>query len=161
MSKVRVTDFRQLCGRLVRGGLAALVALLAVVGVFPPTANSWYPKCMSYQLAGIHCPGCGMTRAVHFALNGRLADAVSQNALVFVVVPYLIYVFLSGLWHYLWQTPLRKSRWPKWATYSLFALLLVFTVVRNIPVEPFTLLAPRELPTTTESDPPATPPTDQ
>ena len=133
-------------GTLVVLAVSALVAVLAVVGVFPPTANSWYPKCMSYQLAGIHCPGCGMTRAVHFALNGRLGDAFSQNALVFLVVPYLIFVFLTGLWNYLWQTPLPKTRWPKWLTYVILALLLAFTVARNIRVEPFTSLAPQELP---------------
>jgi hypothetical protein len=151
---------------LVRGALvvlavSGLVAVLVVVGVFPPTANSWYPKCMSYQVAGIHCPGCGMTRAVHFALNGRLLEALSQNALVFIVVPYLLVVFLRGLWDYLWQNPSSPKwfRWPKWVTYTLLAVLLAFSVARNIPVEPFTLLAPHELPS--ESEPAPAPPTDE
>ncbi len=145
---------------LVRGTLVVLAVLgivagVVVVGVFPPTAHSWYPKCMSYQLAGIHCPGCGMTRAVHAALNGRFLEAVSQNALVFVVVPYLLYSLLRSLWHYLWQTPSRPRafRWPRWVTFTLVGVLIAFTVARNIRVEPFTFLAPRELPAV--SEPPA------
>jgi hypothetical protein len=141
-------------GTLVILAVAALAAVLVVVGVVPPTANTWYPKCMSYQVAGIHCPGCGMTRAVHLALNGRIPEALSQNALAVVVVPYLLFVFLTGLWHYLWQKPLPKSRWPKWATWALVAVVLLFMVARNIPVPPFTLLAPSELPAKEVEDTP-------
>lgn len=150
-------------GTLVVLAVSGLVALFAVVGVFPPTANSWYPKCISYQLAGIHCPGCGMTRAVHCALNGRLTEAFSQNALVFVVVPYLLVMLLRSLWQYLWQapSPRRTIRQPVWVTVTLFAVLLLFAVVRNIPVEPFTFLAPKELPANPAGDPAATPATDE
>lgn len=138
---------------LVRGTLVVLSFLgiaagLVILGVFPPTAASWYPKCMSYQLAGIHCPGCGMTRAVHAALNGRFLEALSQNALAVVVVPYLLFSLVRSLWHYLWQTPdpPRTFCWPRWVTFTLVGVLVAFTVARNIRVEPFTLLAPREVP---------------
>ncbi len=151
---------------LVRGTLVVFAVLgiaagLVLLGVFPPTANSWYPKCTLYQATGLHCPGCGMTRALHSALNGRIVEAVSQNVLVFVIIPYLIFVMLRALWRYLWQTKPRPGwfRWPAWFTYAILGLLLVFSVVRNIPVEPFTLLAPHELPI--ESEPAPAPPTDE
>ena len=142
-------------GTLVALAVSGLVAAFVVVGVLPPTDNSWYPKCMSYQFAGIHCPGCGMTRAVHAALNGRFLEALSQNALVFVVVPYLLVMLLRSLWNYLWQIPLprRTFRQPTWVTVALFAVLLLFAIVRNIPVAPFTSLAPHELPTEPEESP--------
>lgn len=140
-------------GTLVVFAVIGLVAGLVVLGVLPPTGNSFYPKCMSYQLAGIHCPGCGMTRAVHAALNGRFVEALSQNVLVVVAVPYLLFTFLRGLWHYLWQTPPRprRFRWPKWVTVVLIALLVLFTVARNIPTYPFTMLAPKELAVPTDT----------
>lgn len=127
------------------------------MAVVPPTANAWYPKCMSYTLAGIHCPGCGMTRAVHAALNGRIGEALSQNVLVVLAVPYLLFIFLRGLWHYLWQTSPRRPRfrWPKWVSVVLIALLAAFTVARNIPTYPFTLLAPKELPAAPANDTPS------
>ena len=151
---------------LVRGTLVAFAALglvagLVVLGVVPPTANTWYPKCASYTLAGVHCPGCGLTRAVHAALNGRFGEALSQNVLVFVAVPYLLFGFLSGLWHYFWQTPPRppRFRYPKWVTVTLVALLVAFTIARNIPTYPFNLLAPKELPVAPADDTPPTDPT--
>jgi len=138
---------------LVRGTLVVFAVLgitagLVVLGVFPPTANSWYPKCNLYQTTGLHCPGCGMTRAVHAALNGEIRQAVAQNVLVFVLIPYLIFYLLRTLWWYLWQLPKKPGwfRWPNWFTYLILALLLAFTVARNIRVEPFTSLAPQELP---------------
>lgn len=138
---------------LVRGALVALAVLgiaaaFVVVGVYPPTAGSFYPKCASYTLLGLHCPGCGLTRAVHAALNGRFAEALSQNVLVLVAVPYLLWVAGTELWRFLWQTPHRprRWRWGKWVTVAVFTFAGLYTVARNIPVEPFTLLAPHELP---------------
>lgn len=137
---------------LVRGTLVVfaglgIVAGLVILGVFPPTNASWYPKCTLYTQTGLHCPGCGLTRAVHAALNGQVMEAVSQNVLVFLVVPWLLLMIGRGLWRFLWKSPPLRSRfrWPKWLGYAVITLLLAFTVARNIPVYPLTLLAPHEL----------------
>jgi hypothetical protein len=132
---------------LVVFAVLGVVAGLVVLGACPPTGGSFYPKCMSYSLAGIHCPGCGLTRAAHAALNGRFGEAASQNVLVFWLVPYMLLYVSGSLWRYLWQTPPRSSwfRWPNWLTYLVLGLLLMFAVARNIPVYPLTLLAPHEL----------------
>lgn len=150
---------------LVRGTLVVLAGLgivagFVVLGVYPPTGMSFYPKCLLFQTTGLHCTGCGLTRAAHAALNGRMTEAVSQNALVFVVVPWLLAIFLRRLWRYLWQAPTPPvRRWPKWLTYTLIGLLFAFTVARNIPVYPLTLLAPHELAQRTPEEPsPADPP---
>src|SRR5688572_14934440 len=78
---------------LVRGALAAGAVLLAGAGAFvlatvPPTAASFYPKCLSHLLLGIHCPGCGLTRTAHSLLNGRLAQAFAYNPLLVLLSPY-------------------------------------------------------------------------
>lgn len=142
-------------GTLVVLALGGIVAGLAVLGAFPPTADSWYPKCTFHQQTGLHCPGCGLTRATHAALNGRIVEAVSQNVLVFAVVPWLLFITLRGLWRYLWQSPppRRRISWPGWVSYAVMFGLLVFGVVRNIPVYPFTLLAPHELTAADEAGP--------
>ncbi|MCU0702423.1 MAG: DUF2752 domain-containing protein [Fimbriiglobus sp.] len=137
---------------LVRGSLACLgvlgvAAAFVVVGVVPPSSVSFFPKCWTHLLTGLHCPGCGLTRATHAALNGRFAEALSQNVLAVAVVPFLVFVVLRELWRFAWEIPPRPSRFrpPAWLIALLVVGVLAFTVARNIPAYPFTLLAPREL----------------
>lgn len=139
---------------LVRGslallGAAGLAAALAVLLTVPPTADTLYPKCMLHQTTGLHCPGCGMTRSVHAALNGQFEQAFAYNVLAVVVLPYLAFLAVRSSWHWVWGTPAKPSRWPlgvrRWAPLAIGIVLLVFGVLRNVPVYPLTLLAPHEL----------------
>jgi hypothetical protein len=139
---------------LVRGTLATLGAagLLLMVGVLasvPPTADSLYPKCMLHQTTGLHCPGCGMTRSVHAALNGRFEQAFAYNVFAVVVVPYLALAGARWLWAWVWGLPPRPSRLPagvrRWSPPVIGIVMVLFWVLRNVPVYPFTLLAPHEL----------------
>src|SRR5688572_29190300 len=93
---------------LVRGGLLAVVGLvgagaLAVVAAYPPADHSFYPQCMSYRLTGLHCPGCGLTRSVHSALNLEFAQAVAYNPLAVVILPFLAVAVLRSAWFWLWD----------------------------------------------------------
>jgi hypothetical protein len=135
----------------VRGVLAAM-AVLALGGVVyvlattPPTPDSFYPKCMMYQATGLHCPGCGTGRATHAALNGRFLQAFAFNPFAVVLLPAVAVAVLVSLAR--WVTGrLGRSGFlvgGRWVLLLAVALVL-FTVLRNIPVEPFTLLAPHEL----------------
>jgi hypothetical protein len=138
---------------LIRGAILALAAVGAAAGVYvvmvvPPTPDSYYPKCTFHSLTGLHCPGCGLTRSVHSALNGRFAQAFVYNALAVVLVPYLLVAIGRSLWSWLWDKPLQPTRW-KWTQtrlpWVLGITLVLFWVLRNIPYYPFTLLAPHEL----------------
>jgi hypothetical protein len=135
---------------LVRGSLLLLAAFGLAAGVYvlstvPPTQQSYYPKCQFYQLTGLHCPGCGTTRALSSLVNGRPGEAIGFNILAVLVAPYLAYSIGRSLWHWLWGTPLRTRAWPPKLIWSFVALVILFWVVRNIPLYPFTLLAPHEI----------------
>jgi hypothetical protein len=127
-------------------GVGTGVYILATV---PPTDATPYPKCMLHQTTGLHCPGCGLTRSVHAALNGRFEQAFAYNALAVVILPYLGVSLVRSLWSWLWGTPLRPSRLPagvrKWMPLTIGVVMCLFWVLRNIPVYPFTLLAPHEI----------------
>jgi hypothetical protein len=135
----------------VRGCLIILAVLGGAAGVYtlavvPPTPDSWYPGCQLYTFTGLHCPGCGTTRAVHALLNGRLAQALAYNPLAFIILPVVSWSIVRSLW---------TSRRPSTQTddaprnrllpWLLGAGLLLYAVLRNIPVHPFTLLAPHEV----------------
>jgi len=135
---------------LVRLALLLLGALGLTAGVFvlmavPPTAASFYPKCVSYQLTGIHCPGCGLTRAAHSLLNGQLEQAIAYNPLLVIASPYCLVAFLRGLWFWLWDTQSERSMFPARYAWWFFGGLMAYWILRNIPIHPFTLLAPHEL----------------
>jgi hypothetical protein len=138
---------------LVRGGLIALAALglgvgFWVVATFKPSEESFYPKCVLHQFTGIHCTGCGFTRSLHSLANGDVSQAVAFNALSMLFFPYLALMGLRWAWRYLWDV---KPYMPppmavnKWLMRALVTGVILFTILRNIPIEPFMFLAPHEL----------------
>ena len=135
----------------VRGAILVLAALGVAAGVYtlaavPPTADSYYPRCQLHSMTGLHCPGCGTTRALHAALNGRFAQALSFNGLAFVVLPVVGWSLGRSLWSWACDRPPPPSRpgYGRWI-WVLGVLLIVYGVARNLPWYPFTLLAPAEL----------------
>ena len=142
-------------GRTVRLILVAFLALAAVAGLYliavtPPTPESIYPKCMFHKVTGLHCPGCGMGRATHFLLNGRPLTAIQYNAFVILVLPVVVVAAIRSLFGWALRAPTRDHRPIRafWI-WLLFAALLLFAIARNLPFEPFTRLAPQELPSAT------------
>ena len=116
--------------------IALALAVAAVYAVNP--ARAAVPLCLVHAFTGLHCPGCGMTRALHALLHGDVALALRSNALLFVALPLLAYLFAAE-----WFKALRRKavlptgNVPKALWVSVLALALVFCVLRNLPVEPF------------------------
>lgn len=139
--------------RAVKAGLLAVIATLLggaayVLTTFPPTDASFYPKCQLHSLTGLHCPGCGMTRFASALFRGDLPQAAAYNVVGVVLVPIVALWALQQLWAWLWGVPSRRWFSPKWhgrVSAVVVGVLMVFFVLRNVPIEPFTLLAPHEL----------------
>lgn len=128
------------------GPIAAGGALLAagtyVAAVDPSDVGSRYPICSFHQLTGLWCPGCGLTRGAHELLNGDVVSALSLN----VFLPIVIVAIVGGWWLWLrraWHLPA-----PRWTgSVRRFAPAIVvcvaaFGVLRNVPLSPFSWLAP-------------------
>jgi hypothetical protein len=122
------------------------------IAVTPPTRDSIYPKCVAHQLTGLYCPGCGTGRATHFLLLGRPLTALKYNLFAPIVLPILVFVGARALvgWALGREAPERRLARPLWP-WLLVAALLAYGVARNIPVEPFSNLAPQELEPASES----------
>ena len=60
---------------------------LMVLYTYPPEDFAYYPKCWLYVLTGLHCPGCGATRAVFALLHGDWEQALAYNALFVLLLP--------------------------------------------------------------------------
>ena len=127
--------------------IAAAVALgAAIVGIWllrnydPNVPNNLFPPCMFKAFTGLHCIGCGLTRALHALVHGDIAGAFAMNPLAMLVLPLMPLMVLDarGL------TPMRMKPFmsvvmrPKlW-----LALLPAYWIARNLPWWPFTWLAP-------------------
>lgn len=98
--------------------------------------------CITYELTGFYCPGCGMGRASLCLLHGDFIGAVKNNPFIFLLILVLIYI-LSRLadWAITGKNHIDKHIPPK-ALMSILIVLMIFGVLRNIPIFPFTALTP-------------------
>jgi hypothetical protein len=116
--------------------------VLAVLFVFDPARHAFYPRCLFHATTGLYCPGCGGLRGLHELLHGHWLAALRMNLLAFGFAPLLILLGLSQR--------LRRGQprgvatvWSQtWFVWLLLGVVVVFGVLRNLPVPPFTLLAP-------------------
>lgn len=101
-----------------------------------------FPKCPLYVTTGVYCPGCGSQRATHSLLHFDLAGVVKSNLLFLPAMLLIGYHYsISILNHFLnknYSSILDKSKAP----IVILIIVLLFFILRNIPVEPFTYLAP-------------------
>ena len=124
--------------------LAAVLAagaVLAVIFVRRPVPGA-YPVCIFHSLTGLYCPGCGSLRATYQLLHGHLRAAFDLNPLFVVMLPVLAYAPASWLRLLLTGKSLPEFSPPARATWSILFVIAAFWIARNVPVYPFTQLAP-------------------
>jgi hypothetical protein len=117
-------------GKVFTAGIL-LVGALALVYFGDPSHSRLFPPCPVHWATGFYCPGCGSTRAVHCLVHGDLRGALSKNALMVVSIPFIALLCLRPRWAY--------SRPAPWI---VLAVLVAYTILRNLSTFPFVLLAP-------------------
>lgn len=132
--------------RGIRGAAPALavgavaLAASAYLAVVSPFEAGHYPTCPTLALTGLFCAGCGSLRAVHELTHLDLAGAWAMNPLLVLAVPFLGAAWVLWLRRGWAGTP---RRWiaPPWLVWVIFAVVVTYSVARNIPeLAPF--LAP-------------------
>ena len=131
LSVVPARRWQRMAGpALVIGGLGLATVALHVRD--PHESGSW-GLCPTAAM-GFYCPGCGGLRAVNDLTNGDLLGAASSNLALLVAVPFVavgLALWTLGRWrgrpHYL------STRVARPVSYVALSLLLVFTVLRNLP----------------------------
>ncbi|WP_093365506.1 DUF2752 domain-containing protein [Psychroflexus sediminis] len=109
---------------------------------FNPTSFAFTPQCPFHFLTGFHCPGCGSQRAFHEILHGNIWTGLKHNFLIllaFLVIGYKLYVsFINKSTSKKNNNLLHHNSTP----WIILAIVLGFWILRNIPLEPFLILAP-------------------
>ena len=118
--------------------IAAGAILLLYFFVEP--RNGILPKCFFHELTGLYCPGCGVQRSFHALLNGHILTAIDYNLLFILFLPLIIYFILAfalGKKH-----PYSSFIYKSTFSFTVVIVVVSFWVLRNIPIMPFSWLAP-------------------
>lgn len=125
----------------------AVVLLIAFGAVFlynhNPTGANLVGSCLTNSLFGIYCPGCGLTRCLYSILHLDFYQAFRYNSAVFILLPVFAVYLAIRLIDWVVTGKNRIDRHIPTALFIvIFILVLIYGIVRNIPVYPFTLLIP-------------------
>ncbi len=113
--------------------LVVMLAFAVLYGV-DPTQHAITPPCPYLTLTGLACPGCGLTRAVHFLLHGDIGRAFAFNPWAFVSAPaLLVLVALPAV-----ADPARTVRARTGISWMMLVITIGFWIWRNTDSYPFT-----------------------
>ncbi len=140
--KLQITVKSSNAERFLAGaGILAAAAGAFAVGNFNPTTANFFPACPFHALTGLNCPGCGLTRGFHALFQGDILTALHFNALLPVYFLFFLYLFVSLGLVLLRGRGLEFRHFSPHLVYGFLALILVFSIARNLPFYPFDLLA--------------------
>jgi len=130
-----------------RKHLLAAAALAGIVGLlllknFDPAKSGIFPPCPLHFLTGWYCPGCGSLRALHQLLQGDVRAAWAMNPLTMMLLPFIGYGLTSQALSVLRGRGLPGVFLSANMIRFLCAVIVLFGILRNLPVHPFNLLAP-------------------
>ncbi|TGN30291.1 DUF2752 domain-containing protein [Empedobacter tilapiae] len=109
----------------------------------PSDKGTVFLRCPSNFIFGINCPGCGSQRAIHHLLHFDILEALRFNALLTIMFPFIIYITLIWLYNFIFEKKIRiKLFYNNKFVWTLFFLVIVYGVIRNINIYPFTLITP-------------------
>jgi len=125
-----------------------IVAIPAVLGLlvyffnYSPGESGFFLKCPLKHFIGIYCPGCGSQRALHSLLHLEFGKVASLNFLFLPALGVFIYNLFVRIYNHFSQKQLvnylYKPNFPK----VVLAIVIIFWIARNIPIKPFSFLAP-------------------
>lgn len=121
-----------------------LIAIYMYYAYYKETDSTWINQCTIHRFTGLDCPGCGGQRSLHSLLHGNIKEALRYNSLFIVGIPFLIYFYYIAIRVYVLKQKqyLQSFVFSKKFAYTFLATILLFFILRNIPIFPFTYLSP-------------------
>lgn len=110
-------------------GALLLAAVALATALADPAQPGPFPACPFRAVTGLDCPGCGSLRALHQLTRGHLVAAADYNALLLAFLPVG-----AGVWLRVVTSRSRPRVLPVWWGRAVLAVLLLWTVIRNLPV---------------------------
>ncbi|MDZ7288330.1 MAG: DUF2752 domain-containing protein [candidate division KSB1 bacterium] len=124
-------------------GLLLLISSSAVfLYLIDPAKSMRGFQCPFYALSGFYCSGCGSLRSLHQLLHGNLGAAMALNPLMVLSLPFLGYAYVSFVLFGLTGRSLPEIFIKPFWIWTLLGIIVAFGILRNIPLYPFSWLAP-------------------
>jgi hypothetical protein len=124
------------------GLLIGLTGLAVLFFILDPAKNAIFPKCAFHSLSGYYCPGCGSQRAIHSLLHLNISGVIGNNFLFLPAVLMIVYHYVHPLANRKFNWRLPNILYFKSTPWIIFAVIILFWILRNIPFYPFSVLAP-------------------
>lgn len=122
--------------------LVIFITLCVIYYNFNPEVYNFFPECPFHKYLKLDCPGCGSQRAIHSILHGRILEGINYNLLMVLSLPLLLVHLGVKIFSYFNKKEIILNFWYKPATPKIiFAIVLLFWILRNIPIFPFSYLA--------------------
>ena len=97
--------------------------------------------CVINKVTGLHCPGCGATRAVSALMRFDIRAAFGFNPLFMVLLPFITAALMHTAYVYIrYNKAPKPHRWDVPAAVGIGVVVVLYTVARNL--EMFAWLAP-------------------
>lgn len=115
---------------MVAGALALATIYVLVCKNFRIALPCWF-----YELTGLYCPGCGVTRMLLAMLEGQFYQAFRYNPLVFMLIPGMLLLLGAMLYKKSQGQPMRDTlhKIPEWIWIALVVVLVIYGILRNLP----------------------------
>lgn len=102
------------------------------------------PPCPFHSITGLYCPGCGSTRALGYLVHGRLLNSLRYNPLVFPLIPIVTVGIVLNFYEQFTKKGLFPSRFRFEVSVLILSLILLLTLLRNIPMQCLDFIRPPE-----------------
>jgi hypothetical protein len=123
-------------------GVLAFFGMLALYIFWNPSHSNIFPKCPVYYTTGLYCPGCGSQRAAHQILNGHIIDGIRHNYLIALLALVLLYQGFIFIMNNVLNKGITNLLHKSKVTLAILVIVILFWILRNINIFPFTELAP-------------------
>jgi hypothetical protein len=89
--------------------------------------DSWMLPCMSKQLIGMDCPGCGIQRSISLLIDGDILNSFLMYPGLFPVIFLFLFLIFD------WFTQVKQSEQIKlWATIVTIGTILTSYFIKMI-----------------------------
>lgn len=123
-------------------GVLAFLGVLALYVFWNPSETNLFPKCPIYSVTGFYCPGCGSQRAAHQILNGNILEGIRHNYMIGLLVMVLLYQGYMYTMNEIFRKSIPNFLHKSKVTLSILIIVILFWILRNIDLFPFSELAP-------------------